>query len=81
MTAADQWRRAPNGTEMARSPSTTALRTWSWRHKLGRWVRPAQVDPSLVGKRRRRGSADERLLRVGAFGPIGPAERQDDRHE
>jgi hypothetical protein len=25
-------------------------RTWRWRHQLGRWARPVQGDPSLVGK-------------------------------
>jgi hypothetical protein len=35
---------------MARPVRTTALRTWSWWHQLGRWVRPVQGDTSLVGK-------------------------------
>src|SRR6266545_4901614 len=49
LTVANRRRRAGNGTEMARPVRTTASRTWSRWHQLGRWVRPVQVDTSLVG--------------------------------
>jgi hypothetical protein len=37
---------------MARPVRTALAHTWQRWHQLGRWARPAQGDPSLVGKRR-----------------------------
>src|SRR5919107_2942964 len=66
---ANRWRRARNGTEMARLVRTTAPRTWSRRHQLDRWARPVQGDTSLVGKGaspRQQAGRDPQLPRHGS---------------
>jgi hypothetical protein len=42
---------AVNGTLVARPVSTTTTQALACWHRFGRWARPVQGNPSLVGKR------------------------------